>query len=154
MKFIGDSVETTNLGYFGIRRCENCGGFKDVDLVEIKKVFRFCFLNLKTYAVKRFLVCHTCSACFEVSPELWEFYKTYNSKRMGKQLTDEVVSTLTQINNDLVKSGTIINLDDNTCHVSLDIIHSTLSKKYGHPEYLEELISVFFSGCNKEKPAK
>ena len=148
MKFIGDSIETKNLGYFGIRQCEVCGGFWDVDLIEVKKVFRFCFFAVKTYAVKRFLCCQKCNACFEISPDLWSFYQTY--QRFNKKTTDEIIDTLKRINNEFVSHGTFINLDDKIYHGSLDTIHESLAKKYGHEEYLEELISIYFSSCNKQ----
>ncbi len=151
MKFIGDSIETTNLGYFGIRQCEVCGGFRDVDLVEVKRVYRFFFFNVKTYGVKRFLCCKQCSACFEISPELWNFYQGYIHKRFNKKVTDEIVTMLEKINNDFVSHGTIIDLDDKVYHRSLDTIHEVLTQKYGHSEYLEELMSIYFSSCNKNR---
>lgn len=154
MKFIGDSIETNNLGYFGIRHCEVCGDFRDVDLIEVKRVFRFCFFNIKTYGVKRFLCCQKCNACFEISPELWSYYQTYIHERFNKQVTDEIIATLTKINDDFVSHGTIINLDDSIYHKSLDTIHESLSKKYGHKAYLEELMSIFFTSCNKKEESK
>lgn len=146
MVFIGDGIETRNLGYFGIRKCEVCNAFRDVDLIEVKNVFRFFFFPVKTYAIKRFLCCRKCSACFEINPKLWDFYQTYMNKRLNKKDTDDIISTLTKINNEFINQGTYIDIGDSIYHGSLDTIYSTLAKKYGESEYLEELISVYFSG--------
>lgn len=151
MVFIGEGIETKNNGYFGIRYCNECEEFHDVELIEVKKVFRFFFFRVKTYAVKRFLCCKECGASFEISPKLWDFYQTYITKRMNKKSTDEVVATLKQINDEFRSHGTFIDMSDSIYYGSLDTICDSLEKKYGNVEYLEEIMNVFFNDCNTPK---
>lgn len=151
MVFLGESIETKNKGYFGIRYCDECGEFQDVELIEVKKVFRFFFFRVKTYAEKRFLCCKKCGASFEISPKLWGFYQTYITKRMNKKSTDEVLETLRKINDEYRNHNIFIDMSDSIYYGSLDTICDSLEKKYGNVEYLEEVMNVFFSNCNNQK---
>ena len=60
MKFFGLDITQKNYGYFGVRRCSECGGLKDVEYVKLKAVFRFFFIPIPLKTLKRFLVCDKC----------------------------------------------------------------------------------------------
>jgi len=155
MKFIGPDVVKNNKGYFGVRRCSKCNELKEVNLLELKGVVRFFFLPVKTYITKRYLVCNTCQSVYEITNEQWNYYSTYLHNRLDKKTTNNVLDTLTKINNTFVDNGTFIDITKEIYHPSIDSIYEELIKKYGHKETLEELISVFFSNeLDKNKQTK
>lgn len=143
MKFFGLDVKTNEKGYFGVRRCTECKALRDVNLVEINGVERVCFIPTKKLASKRFLICTTCGAALEINNDLWNYYKTYN--RFDKPTTDKVVQTLKQIDTDLTEQNLNLRCEDNLSQSSLNMIFNNLIKKFGNPNNLEELISVYFS---------
>ena len=143
MKFFGLDVKTDEKGYFGIRRCTECKALRDVNLVEICGVERMFFVPVKKHACKRFLICTTCGAALEINNDLWNYYKTYD--RFDKSTTDKVVQTLQQIDSDLVDQNLNLKCEDKLSETSLNMIYEGLIKKYGNPNNLEELISVYFS---------
>lgn len=143
MKFFGLDIKTNEKGYFGVRRCTGCKTLRDVNLVEIYGVERVCFIPVKKLSSKRFLICTTCGAALEINNDLWNYYKTYN--RFDKTTTDRVVQTLEQIDNDLSKQNLDLRCEDKFSEPSLNMIYDGLIKKFGNPNNLEELISVYFS---------
>lgn len=145
MKFIGADVIKVNKGYFGVRKCEVCGEIKSVDLLELKGVVRFFFIPIKTYVTKKYLICEKCTACFEITDEQWNYYQTYLHRRLDRKTTMEIVKKLDSINQSFINNGTLIDIEDEIYHPSLDSILDTLTKKYGHKETLQEIISVYFT---------
>jgi len=143
MKFFGLDVKTNEKGYFGVRRCTECKSLRDVNLVEITGVERMFFIPVKKLANKRFLICTTCGAALEINNDLWNYYNTYN--RFDKSTTDKVVETLQQIDSDLTDKNLSLKCDDKISQSSLNLIYDGLIKKFGNPNNLEELISVYFS---------
>lgn len=144
-KFIGKDVISVNKGYFGVRYCEECKKLQACDLVDLKAVYNFAFVPIKTYAVKRVLQCPTCKACFFISDDQWEHYLPYLHKRLNEKTTWEVFDKLDIINNSLLKQGVTIDIKNEKCFHSLDQIVDGLAKKYGHPETLSEIVSVYYS---------
>ena len=143
MKLFGLDIVQQNLGYFGVRRCSECGGLKDVDYVKIRAVFRLFGIPIPLQTLKRFLVCSKCGAAFDISDELWEYYKSYYNKRFSKSKTDELISILIKVD---------ANIADNSVDYSargynsiLDMIYESLIKKFPNSKNLEEVISVYFS---------
>ena len=143
MKFFGLDVKTSEKGYFGVRRCSECKSLRDVNLIEINGVERFFFMPRKTHPTKHFLICATCGAALEINKDLWHYYQTYD--RFDKQTTDQVVNTLQQIDSDLNSQNLNLKCEDKSSQTSLNLIFNNLTKKFGNPNNLEELISVYFS---------
>ena len=143
MKFFGLNIKTKEKGYFGVRRCTECNALRDVNLVEIYGTERMFFIPTKKLNVKRFLICTSCGAALEINNDLWNYYKTYN--RFDKPTTDKVVQTLKQIDVDLANKNVDLRCEDKTSQTSLNLIFNNLIKKFGNPNNLEELISVYFS---------
>jgi hypothetical protein len=144
MKAFGLDVVKKDKGYFGVRQCSQCGGLVDVHLLELTGVDRFCFLPVKIHITKRYLHCSKCDALFTLSDEQWAHYKSYLHHRLSKKTTEEILTTLNNINKVYEEQGVRIDIDDKTYHPALDDICDNLIKKYGHKENMEELISVFF----------
>ena len=84
------------------------------------------------------------SAFMEIEESLWNYYSTYINKRFTKSTTDEIVGTLSNMNKELKNSGIKLNLDDESCHQSIDLIYNNLVKKYSTWQNVEEIISVFY----------
>lgn len=143
MKFFGTDVKTEEKGYFGIRRCTECNALRDVNLVEIYGTERMFFIPIKKLGLKRFLVCSSCNAALEINKDLWNYYKTY--PRFDKHTTDQIVQTLKQIDLDLADNNVDLKIGSKESVSSLDMIYKNLIRKFGNPNNLEELISVYFS---------
>ena len=143
MKFFGTDVKTEEKGYFGIRRCTECNALRDVNLVDIHGTERMFFIPIKKLGLKRFLVCSTCNAALEINKDLWNYYKTYS--RFDKHTTDQIVQTLKQIDLDLADNNVDLKIGSKESVSSLDMIYKNLIRKFGNPNNLEELISVYFS---------
>lgn len=143
MKFFGLNVKTEEKGYFGVRRCNNCKDIKDVKLMEVTGTENMFFIPIKKLGTKRFLICEKCGAALEINEDLWNFYKTYD--RFDKSTTDQVVQTLKQIDVNLNNSNVKLDCKDKFSENSINMIYDTLFKKFGNPNNLEELISVYFS---------
>lgn len=151
MKPFGLDIVKKDKGYFGVRQCTQCGGLKDVNLIELTGVDRFLFIPVKKHITKRYLYCSGCDGLFTLSDEQWNHYKSYLHHRLSKKDTEEVISTLSNINNIYKEQGVNIDIDDKVYHPALDDICESLIKKYGHKENMEELISVFFISAQQEK---
>ena len=143
MKFIGTDVVTYEKGYFGVRRCGNCKDVRDVKLIEMCGKERLLFIPIKNIGKKRFLICEKCGAALEINDDLWNFYKSY--PRFDKDTTDEVLTTLKQIENNLNVSNVKLSCTDKLSENSLNMIYDSLNKRFNNPGNVEELISVYFS---------
>lgn len=144
MKFIGTDVKKNNKGYFGVRKCQNCNKLQDVNLIELQGRECFFFIPYKNLQVKRFLICNTCGAGFEIDDDLWHYYSSYDY-RFDKTTTNEIVHTLTDIEKNLKANNVILNLEDGISEASINMIFDNLCEKYNNPKNVEELISVYFS---------
>lgn len=145
MKFFGKELSDNNKGYFGVRRCTICNEeIRDVNLVEIKSTNYFCFIPIRTSIVKRILVCQHCKAYMEIDDKLWEYYSSYYNQRFNKNTTDKIINTLSTLTKDMAQNGIILNLDDDTAQQSLDLIFKGLCDKYGTPENVEEIVSIYY----------
>lgn len=145
MKFFGEEIKEVNKGYFGIRRCTICNEkLRDVNLVELYASFNVFFIPVRKRYCKRILVCQECNAFMEIEDSLWNYYSTYINKRFTKSTTDEIVGTLSNMNKELKNSGIKLNLDDESCHQSIDLIYNNLVKKYSTWQNVEEIISIFY----------
>ena len=143
MRLFGLDIMQKNMGYFGVRRCTECGGLKDVEYVKLKAVFRVFGLPIPLKTLKRFLVCDKCGAAFEVSDELWDYYKTYYNKRFSKAKTDELLGILIKI--DATVADNSVDYKEKCYTTVLDMIYNSLIKKFPNGKNLEEVLSVYFS---------
>ncbi|MBQ8430899.1 MAG: hypothetical protein IJX26_03020 [Clostridia bacterium] len=143
MKFWGVDVKSREKGYFGIRKCSECGKLQDVDLLEVDGFKCYCFFPIKKLGTKRFLVCSKCGAALEISKDLWNYYEKYDF-RFDKPTTDEIVAKLNNINLDLATNNIELNLKSPESQQSLNMIYDNLCKMYNNPENVEEIISVYF----------
>jgi len=145
MKFFGKQIKEVNKGYFGVRRCTICKDeLRDVNLVEIYITSYFCFIPIKTILLKRILVCQHCKAYMELDEKLWKYYESYYNKRFDKTTTDNIISTLTKMKQELHNSGVHLSVSDDASQKSLDLIYDSLCEKYNVCENVEEIISVFY----------
>ena len=143
MKFLGTDIKTDEKGYFGVRRCTECNALKDVNLIEVHGIERVFFMPIKKLGLKRFLICSSCGAALEINNDLWNYYSTYS--RFDKPTTDQIVQTLKQIDLDLANQNLNLKTGTKESLSSLDMIYKNLIRKFGNPNNLEELISVYFS---------
>ncbi|MBQ8522421.1 MAG: hypothetical protein IJ458_02015 [Clostridia bacterium] len=149
MKFLGKEIKETDKGYFGVRRCTICNEkLRDVNLVEISSTSYFCFIPIRRVIIKRILVCQHCKAYMEIDNKLWEYYSTYYHQRFNKTTTDTIVNTLQTISNSMKQNGFKLDIGDETCQQSLDLIYKSLCDKYGVFQNVEEIISVFYKRNN------
>lgn len=144
MKVFGVDVKQKNKGYFGIRKCEVCGGLRDVNLIEVSGCEKFLCVPIKKLGIRRFLMCTTCGACFEINEDLWNYYSQYKF-RFDKATTDQVISALNSISEDLAKNDICLKFEDKASQHSINMIFNNLCKKFNNPENLSEIISVYFS---------
>lgn len=145
MKFLGKDIKEVNKGYFGVRRCTICNNkLRDVNLVEIVATNYICYIPTKSNVIKRILVCQHCNSFMEIDNKLWGYYNTYYSQRFNKTTTDTIINTLKDISRDMEEKGINLTIDDESSQQSLDLIFKSLSNKYGTPENVEELVSVFY----------
>lgn len=144
MKCFGLDIIKNDKGFFGVRQCTNCSKLVDVNLIELTGVDRFLFMPVKKYITKRYLCCEKCQSLFTLTDEQWAHYKTYLNHRLNKKTTDEILSTLKNINKTYLENGVVVDIDNKVYHPALDEICDNLTKKYGHTKNLEEIISVFF----------
>lgn len=144
MKLFGVDTKTQDKGYFGVRRCDVCGDFRDVNLVEITGTERFFGIPVKNLGKRRFMMCTTCGACFEINEDLWNYYCQYEY-RFDKTTTDNVIATLKVIADDLKKSNIQLKFDDKACEHSINLIYHNLCRKFHNPENISEIMSVYFS---------
>ena len=145
MKFFGKEIRELNKGYFGVRRCTICNDeLRDVDLVEIYATSYFCFVPIRNTLLKRILVCSHCKAYMEIDNKLWNYYQTYYNERFNKSTTDNIINLLTSLSQQMEQNGVKLGIHDETAQQSLDLIHKTLSEKYGVRENIEEIITVFY----------
>jgi len=144
MKFFGIDVKENSKGYFGVRYCQNCKKLMDVNLVELQGKECFFFVPIKQTPVKRFLVCNSCGAAFELDEDLWHYYSSY-SYRFDKSTTQEIVQTLQDIEKNLKENNVKLACEDKLSEASLNMIYKNLCEKYPNPQNVEELISVYFS---------
>ncbi len=146
MKFFGKEIKEYNRGYFGIRRCTVCNNqLRDVDLADVYERFNVCFLPLYKRTFAHILVCKTCNAYMEIDNKLWTYYAKYLPSRFNKNTTDEIMSTIKKVDNELQNNGVKLNIDDTSSDKSLDLIYKILVEKYGCAENIEEIISVFYN---------
>lgn len=145
MKLFGIDAKEKDHGYFGVRKCEVCGDFRDVNLIEVVGTERFFAIPLKKLGTRRFLACARCGACFEVNKDLWNYYCGYKY-RFNKETTDQVLSTLKQIDDDLKSNNVSLKFDDKIYEHSINLMFKNLCKKFNNPENVEEIMSVYFSG--------
>lgn len=145
MKFFGRDVKQVDKGFFGVRRCTICEeALRDVNLVELQVTTNVFFIPVKSVCEKRLLVCQKCSACMEIDDELWGYYKTYLSKRFDKNLTHEIVGTLTELDGQMRDKGVNLSIDDKTMESSINLIYNSLVEKYKTWQNVEEIVSVFY----------
>lgn len=144
MKLFGVDTKEKNLGYFGIRKCDVCGDFRDVNLLEVKGTDRFFAIPVKSLGVRRFLTCTKCGACFEISEDLWNYYCEYEY-RFDKQTTDKIFDTLKDISKHLKEKNINLKFDDKSSEHSINLIFNNLCKKFSNPENVGEIMSVYFS---------
>ena len=146
MKFFGKEIKEFNKGYFGIRRCTVCGNqLRDVGLSEVYERFNICFLPIYKRSIAHILVCKTCNAYMEIEDKLWKYYSKYLSSRFDKSTTDEIMSIVKKVDNELQNNGVKLNIQDGSADKSLDLIYNSLVEKYGCAENVEEIISVFYN---------
>jgi len=144
MKFFGLDTKQIKKGYFGVRRCTNCNSLNDVNLVELNTTQCVCFFSIKKYPTRHFLVCSNCGAVLELNQDLWNYYNSY-PYRFDKKTTDEIVSTLNNIDRDLQQQGVDIKCGEEKNLNSLNMIFDGLCKKFDNPKNVEELVAVYFS---------
>lgn len=145
MKLLGYDIKEENKGYFGVRRCTECGNnLRDVDLTVLSKCFYILGIPIKTVEQKHFLVCKNCKASLHLNTKMWKYYATYLNERFSKRTTDEILNTLSTMNKDLVKNGINLNSEDEAFLPSLDLIYKKMVEKYGTWQNVEEIISVFY----------
>lgn len=146
MKFFGKDINEANKGYFGVRRCTVCdNNLRDVNLANINQTFNLFFLPVYKKTIGHILVCRTCNAYMNLDNKLWSYYSKYLSSRFNKTQTDEIVSTIKQVDNELKNNGVKLSVDDASCDKSLDLIYNILVEKYGSAQNVEEIISVFYN---------
>lgn len=80
----------------------------------------------------------------EIDEELWGYYKTYLSKRFNKELTHEIVGTLTALDGQMRDKGVNLSIDDKTMESSINLIYNSLVGKYKTWQNVEEIVSVFY----------
>lgn len=144
MRFFGVDTSKKDNGYFGIRKCEVCGDLRDVNLIELTGTERFFGIPIKKLGIRRFLMCTSCGACFEINEDLWNYYCQYEY-RFDKSTTDEVIHTLKEINEDLKKNNIILKFEDKSSEHSINMIFHNLCRKFNNPENISEIMSVYFS---------
>ncbi len=144
MKAFGVDVVKKDRGFFGVRKCSQCGCLVDVNLVDLVGVERFLFIPVSKYMTKHYLHCSKCECLFSLTDEQWAHYQTYLHERLPKSTTDEIIKVLDNINKTYIENGVVIDIDNSIYHPALDDICDTLIKKYGHKESMEEIMSVYF----------
>lgn len=144
MKFFGVDTKEKDLGYFGIRKCDVCEDFRDVNLIEVTGIDRFFAIPIKKLGTRRFLTCTKCGACFEINEDLWNYYCEYEY-RFDKQTTDQIFDTLKNIAHDLKEKNINLKFDDKASEHSINLIFNNLCKKFANPENVGEIMSVYFS---------
>lgn len=145
MKILGKELKEVDKGYFGIRRCTICNNkLRDVNLIEIHATNYFCFIPVKDTIVKRILLCSHCKAYMEINDKLWNYYSSYYNDRLDKTTTDNIVNVLDEVSADISHNGVALSIEDDTSQQSLDLIYKGLCQKYGCPENIEEIVSVYY----------
>ena len=144
MKVFDIKLKERNKGYLGIRRCTVCRDLIDVDLILVKRKFYFLGIPLYTIGTNRCLKCKKCRAILCID-NLWNHYKTYLKTRFNKQMTDDVINSLKEIDEGLKGQGISLNLRDEKDKKTIQYVYESLYKKYGNQKNIEEIVSIYFS---------